>query len=73
MNASARDAAVAALPAGPVRDAAAAPDYSPFPPSRAVWTDTPPIPGFAERGRGDAGAAARGAGAPSRGGAGRRR
>jgi 16S rRNA (cytosine967-C5)-methyltransferase len=31
------------------------------------------IPGFAEGGRGDAGAAARGAGAPSRGGAGRRR
>jgi hypothetical protein len=44
-----KQAALDALPPGPVRDAAAAPDLSPFPPARGVWTDTPPIPGFAER------------------------
>lgn len=48
-------AALAALPAGPVRDAAAAPDYSPFPAGRAVWTDTPPIPGFEAAAAGDGG------------------
>ena len=44
-----KQAALAALPAGPVRDAAAAPDLTPFPAARGVWTDTPPIPGFADR------------------------
>ena len=43
-------AAVAALPEGPLRDAALEPDYTPFPSSRAVWTDTPPIAGFASGG-----------------------
>lgn len=38
--------AVAALPEGPLRDAALEPDLSPFPSSRPVWTDTPPVPGF---------------------------
>ena len=45
-------AAVAALPEGPLRDAALEPDYAPFPSSRAVWTDTPPIAGFASGGGG---------------------
>jgi hypothetical protein len=44
-----KHAAVEALPPGPVRDAAAAPDLTPFPPSRPVWTDSPPIPGFSAR------------------------
>jgi len=44
-----KQAALDALPPGPVRDAAAAPDLAPFPSARAVWTDTPPIPGFADR------------------------
>ena len=50
-------AAVAALPAGPVRNAAAAPDYSPFPAGRGVWTDTPPIPGFEAAASSEGGAA----------------
>ena len=67
-----KNAAVAALPAGPVRDAAAAPDYTPFPPNRAVWTDTPPVAGFADRAAsGEGGSGGKGGGAPRRGGAGR--
>lgn len=61
---------MAALPEGPLRDAALEPDYSPFPSSRAVWTDTPPIPGFASGGIGSAeskdGAGARPVGAGRR-------
>lgn len=48
-------AAVAALPEGPLRAAALEPDLAPFPSSRAVWTDTPPIAGFASGGGGMAG------------------
>lgn len=66
-----KNAAIAALPAGPVRDAAAAPDYTPFPTNRAVWTDTPPVEGFSGAGSGGDGGG-KGGGAPRRGGAGRR-
>lgn len=66
-------AAVAALPEGPLRDAALEPDLAPFPTSRAVWTDTPPIPGFASGGGMGGGDAAKDDAAGRPVGAGRRR
>ena len=43
-------AALRRLPEGTLRDAALEPDLAPFPSSSAVWTDTPPIAGFATGG-----------------------
>ena len=45
-----KEAAIAALPQDLVA-AAREPDYTPFPANRQVWTETPPVEGFAESGR----------------------
>lgn len=41
-------AAIAALPEGPLRDAALAEDTALFPPNRLMWTETPPVEEKAE-------------------------
>ncbi|KAK9806641.1 hypothetical protein WJX73_003506 [Symbiochloris irregularis] len=43
-------AAIAALPPE-LREAASVPDYTPFPLTRQIMTETPPIPGFGEQQR----------------------
>ncbi|GAB4821890.1 hypothetical protein N2152v2_008936 [Parachlorella kessleri] len=42
-----KEAAIAALPPE-LQAAAREPDYTPFPPNRQMFTDTPPIEGFGE-------------------------